>query len=779
MSYPRHLVFCLCAAGVLAAFTLLPWGPLEVFELKTVDVRMWVRERLAPPAPRSLVQTLVLDDAALATGLWGGAEAESLRAALDAIVTARMAAPGVLGLELPLWHPVATPLFRAALHAALPARERSVAGPDKALLVVGVHSGRVAEELVFGREAVQLMPLDAEAGEGRPRVGAADFDGDNDGVVRRVPLVVEREGLLYPSFVLQLVAAHDGVRVQDIQLRRGRVLELRRAATVVRRIPVDDRGRVLVNYRERPPAARHSVLAVSAAADARPAAQLLGTSARGVTESHSVPLGGRAANLEVTAEALQTILSGQYIHRVGRLARFLLTWGFLFAGSLGMVRLPSWRGVALGFGIVLAYTLIEKSLFLQANVWLPFVLPVTVFTWGAAIFPVYGFRWRAKRHMEEMRLMRRFDDLVLMNIAGGLIVADRYGMVVRHNPRAAELLDRGGEAFHGQHVRELFAISPAMLELLGQVMHTSHGVPAPAAFPSSRRVVVPSRSGASERTFELEVALVDPEILKLRSPRHADLPCYELTFDDVTQQVLRAQEEARRARLAAVGEIAAKLGHEIRNSLGGLRLFLDNMRDEIAPASRAARAYTSMVREIEFLQRKIDELREFGQDPRHDLEQTPIKEVLDEALAYASSKLSDKHIRVVLECERSLRPLTVDRRRLREAFQNLIHNAIEAAPEGGRVAIQVEQEAGGNGVTPGTVQVHIEDNGPGIPPETREHVFSLFFTTKPNIGTGLGLPIAKKIVESHGGQISFTCGPRGGTRFTVSLPAVREVEDSR
>jgi signal transduction histidine kinase len=304
-------------------------------------------------------------------------------------------------------------------------------------------------------------------------------------------------------------------------------------------------------------------------------------------------------------------------------------------------------------------------------------------------------------------------------------------------------------------------------------------VPAAADFPSSRRVVVPARAGLRERTFELEVALVDPDLLKLRSPRHADLPCYVLTFDDVTEQVVRAQEEARRARLAAVGEIAAKLGHEIRNSLGGLRLFLDNIRDEIAPASRAARAYHSMVREIEFLQRKIDELREFGQDPRLDLEPADLKEVLDEALAFASSKLSDKHIRVVLECDRSLRPLLVDRRRLREAFQNLIHNAIEAAPEGGRVSIAVEQGEGGNGAAPAGVHVHIEDNGPGIPPETREHVFSLFFTTKPNIGTGLGLPIAKKIVESHGGQISFTCGPRGGTRFTVSLPAAQEVEGTR
>jgi len=94
------------------------------------------------------------------------------------------------------------------------------------------------------------------------------------------------------------------------------------------------------------------------------------------------------------------------------------------------------------------------------------------------------------------------------------------------------------------------------------------------------------------------------------------------------------------------------------------------------------------------------------------------------------------------------------------------------------VAIQVERAHCGNGNQSGVYRVHIEDNGPGIAPENQEQVFSLFFTTKPDSGTGLGLPIAKKIVESHGGRLSFSCGPQGGTRFTVSLPAGEPVEET-
>ncbi len=120
--------------------------------------------------------------------------------------------------------------------------------------------------------------------------------------------------------------------------------------------------------------------------------------------------------------------------------------------------------------------------------------------------------------------------------------------------------------------------------------------------------------------------------------------------------------------------------------------------------------------------------------------------------------------------------MRVDRRQLREAFQNLINNAIEAAPEGGRVAILAEHRPSENGAGSASYRVQVEDNGPGISEDLREHVFALFFTTKPDIGTGLGLPIVKKIVESHGGHVTFDCG-NGGTVFTVTLPAPRGLQE--
>lgn len=770
MSRLRQCLFCFAASAVLAMLTWVPLGPLDVFEFKTVDVRIWVRERLRAPAPRDHVQTVLLDDAMLLQNI-ESTELERLPARwFRSLGTDSRGRLRTLGVELPTWHSVATPLLEDVLAgwwAPSPAPGTPV--------VVGLHYGAQPQGRDSALPLLQVAALrDPTDTPANVRVGGIDLGGDHDGVVRRVSLVRNVDGRLLPSFVLQLVCAYDGVDVRDVQVRWGRDLRLRRGNDVVRSIPIDAQGRMIVNYRRRPADAETAARDLLARQHIAPAASvvLLGSSARQVASFHNVPVGGREPEVIVAAEALETILSGHYIRRAGRAAQFFLVWAFLLAGSLGMVSLQSWRSVALGFALVVLYFVVEKLVFVWFDVWLDVVLPVAALSWAAAVFPVYGSRQRSKMHVDEMRLLRRFDDLVLMNIANGLVVANRHGVVVKHNPRASQLLGLPGEALYGRHVRELFAMSPATLELLGQVMgaHPQRDLTLPVA----TRVSMPSGMDVGERIFELGVSLVDPKLLTSES--HDDFPCYVLTFDDVSKAVQEAHEDARRARLAAMGEIAAKLGHEIRNSLGGLRLFMENVRDEIPPASAGGRSIDAAIREIQSLYRKIEELRQYGMDPRLELSACDLKDLLEEALAYSNHKLSEKNVRVVLECDRDMPPVRVDRRQLREAFQNLINNAIEAAPEGGRVSIVAQRRSAGNGNAADTYEVRVEDNGPGIADDVREHVFSLFFTTKPDIGTGLGLPIVKKIVESHGGSVSFACNSNG-TVFKVILPVRRGLQE--
>jgi signal transduction histidine kinase len=282
---------------------------------------------------------------------------------------------------------------------------------------------------------------------------------------------------------------------------------------------------------------------------------------------------------------------------------------------------------------------------------------------------------------------------------------------------------------------------------------------------------VPDPAHDGDRLLDLSISTLDAVQRWPRRPsRH-----FLLTFADVTEHLRVMQEDERRARLVAIGEIAAKLGHEIRNSLGGLRLYVENVREDIDPKSSAVHTIDCMVEEIESLYRKIDELREYARDPNLELAECDLKELVEEALAFSKQRLRERNIQVFVETPPHLGAVRVDRRQMRSAFQNLIHNAAEAAPEGGSLRILLERSAGTNGVPAGSRLVHFEDDGPGIPEEVGDQVFSLFFTTKAEAGTGLGLPIVKKIIESHGGKLGYSSRP-GCTRFTVTLPPSRHGE---
>jgi signal transduction histidine kinase len=132
---------------------------------------------------------------------------------------------------------------------------------------------------------------------------------------------------------------------------------------------------------------------------------------------------------------------------------------------------------------------------------------------------------------------------------------------------------------------------------------------------------------------------------------------------------------------------------------------------------------------------------------------------------------------VVIEMSPDLPPVDADEHQMVQVFTNLLTNAFEALGGGGRIAIKAVVEAveldpafatDGEAPTP-TLIVDVTDNGPGVQPELRDRIFDPFFTTKPE-GSGLGLPIVRKIVDAHDGRIDLTSTPGLGTRFRVTLP---------
>jgi PAS domain S-box-containing protein len=242
---------------------------------------------------------------------------------------------------------------------------------------------------------------------------------------------------------------------------------------------------------------------------------------------------------------------------------------------------------------------------------------------------------------------------------------------------------------------------------------------------------------------------------------------------------LRALEaEVRRGeRLAALGQMALALAHEIRNPLSAVRGVAQLLGDELGGGPYREHVGV-MLAEIDRVNRVIEGLLDLGRPLTFRFGPVNLHELLDRVCFLAHPAARAQEIQIIRRHDPSLPPLLADPDRLAQVFQNLVQNAIEAMPGGGRLILltRVSLDAvygkvdAGSGARP-LVEVQVTDEGPGIPETLRDRVFDPFVTTKPR-GLGLGLALSARIVEEHRGALRVTSTSGKGTTFTVYLPLV-------
>ena len=234
-----------------------------------------------------------------------------------------------------------------------------------------------------------------------------------------------------------------------------------------------------------------------------------------------------------------------------------------------------------------------------------------------------------------------------------------------------------------------------------------------------------------------------------------------LTTSLAEQEALRDQA-ARNHRLAAVGEMAARMAHELRNPLGSIELFAALLRRQLAdrPEQRQwAEHVSTAVAAMDYV---LSNLLLFTRPPRPRRRRVDLAPLVESARRFAIHRLEQNQ--VVFECDLTAvaGPAWCDPDLLRQALVNLILNAIDAMPHGGRLTVTAAARAGG-------VEIAVQDTGVGIPATALAHIFDPFFTTKGQ-GTGLGLAIAHNALEAHGGAIRVESPGDRGARFTLWLP---------
>ncbi|MEW6489029.1 MAG: ATP-binding protein [Thermodesulfobacteriota bacterium] len=237
-----------------------------------------------------------------------------------------------------------------------------------------------------------------------------------------------------------------------------------------------------------------------------------------------------------------------------------------------------------------------------------------------------------------------------------------------------------------------------------------------------------------------------------------------VVFQDVTRLKRLEEQESRNRRLVAMGEMAAGIAHEIRNPLGSLELFASHLLDELRGTPREELA-GHVLKGIQNLSRITGNLLLFARKVEPQRAPVDLAGVLREAALYARAAISAKGVRL----EEALGPAAVaaDPDLLRQAFLNLLLNAVQAVGEGGVIRVESALDPA---ETPPVALARVLDDGPGVSAEARERIFDPFYTTRAG-GMGLGLAIVQRIVSAHGGWVSVGRGPLGGAEFTVGLPA--------
>ena len=359
----------------------------------------------------------------------------------------------------------------------------------------------------------------------------------------------------------------------------------------------------------------------------------------------------------------------------------------------------------------------------------------------------------------ELSDLKRYTDDILGSLTSGIVTADLEGRVVTLNAAAEALTGCTLTQARGRPAAEAFAHLPELGRLLAETLASRTG-----AVVTS---VLPVRDTAPAVPVELTTA-------PLRGAGGRDLGVVAVLRDLSAERQLEAQLR-RSDRLAAIGTLAAGLAHEIKNPLTSLLTFTRHLARRFDDERFRQRFQSVVPRELERINRIVEDLLRLARPTRLALTAVHLPELLDQAVELYGDRIEARRVAVVREYASALPAIRADRAHLYQVMVNLVANALDAMGEGGTLTLRAGWSAADPRRPPGRwgherrLQVEVEDTGVGIPAAEHANVFNPFFTTKP-AGTGLGLAVAYKLVEDHGGATSFRSAAGRGATFVVALP---------
>jgi two-component system sensor histidine kinase HydH len=366
----------------------------------------------------------------------------------------------------------------------------------------------------------------------------------------------------------------------------------------------------------------------------------------------------------------------------------------------------------------------------------------------ASLFLAQGYKLASRA----LAKVRAFSDQVVENLPMGLIATDEYGKVAAYNQTAEAIL----------------------------------GIPSDTVFAESAAKVLPQelwklteRLGNSgtvvEEEVECQTASSTGVPLKVSGAvLHGDdegFLGYVFIFRDLVEVRRLQQEVERTKRLASLGSLAAGVAHEIRNPLSSVKGFATYFREKLKDSPQDRDTATTMIQEVERLDRVIGQLLEFARPSTLKIKPVRVTDLIRHSLKLIEGDARTKGVEVKADLPANLPQALMDADRMNQVLLNLYLNAIQAMDGGGVLQVTVSRDDSRKLTT-----ITVSDNGRGIEAADQERIFDPYFTTKSD-GTGLGLAIVHKILDAHGGSIKVRSQKGAGTTVTMTLPDGEEERD--
>jgi len=351
--------------------------------------------------------------------------------------------------------------------------------------------------------------------------------------------------------------------------------------------------------------------------------------------------------------------------------------------------------------------------------------------------------------VREVQNLKDFNESILESSHVGLLVTDPGGTLVGVNGSFETLYGARRDELVGRPIDDI--LPPGLLP---------PGAPVEAAAPPEGvrgyRVSLRTRDGRRL------IANLTHAALRGRDGN----PCGRvITVDDVTDQVAREEELQQREHLASIGLLASGIAHEVNTPLTGISSYTQMLLERRRPDDPEYGILKRIEQQAFRAAGIAGSLLNFSRQRDGDYEHLDAGDMLRETLELFETHLRGRRIELQRDIEPSLPPVLGNRGRLQQVLMNLLLNAADAMPRGGRLEVIGRAVAG-------RVRLEVADTGIGIAPEHMEHIYDPFFTTKPRgSGTGLGLSVSYGIVKEHSGTLTAQSQPGEGSRFIISLPA--------